>query len=58
MWENKNFGHLYALSIPHHAGKDLPVGTRNSILDQLDGDLMAWDEWLSDEAGEDEEEQR
>ncbi len=48
MWESAQFS-LFPLSIPHHGGRDLPVGTKNSILDQLEDDLLAWEEELSEE---------
>ncbi len=48
MWESAEFS-LFPLSIPHHGGRDLPVGTKNSILDQLEDDLLAWEEELSEE---------
>lgn len=34
------------LSIPHHGGAALPRGTKNSILDALDGDCDAWEDYL------------
>ena len=34
MWENTNFG-LYPLAIPHHWGRDLSIGVKNSILDHF-----------------------
>jgi hypothetical protein len=53
MWESSEFDELYALSIPHHAGRDLAIGTKNSILDQLENDLLAWEAKLEkDEEGE------
>ena len=48
MWESAKFS-LFPLSIPHHGGRDLPVGTRNSILNQLEDDILAWEEELSEE---------
>jgi hypothetical protein len=42
MWMSTEFP-LRPLSIPHHGGKDLPVGTRNSIIDQLEDDLACWE---------------
>jgi hypothetical protein len=48
-YESENFPHLRPLSIPHHKGRDLPTGTKNSILNQLEEDLDAWDEVLSRE---------
>ena len=49
MWENTKFDQLYALSIPHHGGRDLSLGTQRSILDQLEDDVLAWEEWLGDD---------
>jgi hypothetical protein len=46
MWVNREFPALFPLAIPHHGGKDLPIGTRNSVLDQLEDDVLAWDEAL------------
>jgi hypothetical protein len=55
-WESQEFADVYPLSIPHHGGKDLPIGTRRSILDQLQEDVFAWerrlDEKEDDEDGE------
>ncbi len=48
MWESAGFG-LFPLAIPHHGGRDLPVGTKNSILNQLEDDILAWEEELSEE---------
>jgi len=48
MWESAVFK-LFPLAIPHHGGRDLPVGTRNSILDQLEDDILSWEEKLSEE---------
>jgi hypothetical protein len=48
MWESTDF-RLFPLSIPHHGGRDLPIGTKNSILDQLEDDILAWEEELSEE---------
>ena len=47
MYESKTFLHLRPLSIPNHKGRDMPSGTKNSILNQLEDDLEAWDEALS-----------
>ena len=49
MWESTEFGDLFVLSIPDHGGRDLPPGTKNSILDQLEGDILRWDEKFDDE---------
>jgi hypothetical protein len=42
-WINERFPGLRPLSIPRHGGKDLAVGTKNSILNQLEDDLNAWE---------------
>ena len=52
MWEREEFGNLYALSIPHHGSKDVLVGTKNSILDQLEDDIIAWEVRLDEEESE------
>ncbi len=49
MWESEEFGNLYALSIPHHGGKDVLIRTKNSILDQLEDDIIAWEVRLDEE---------
>lgn len=49
MWVSQEFDYLRPLSIPHHGGKDLPGGTRNSILDQLEEDVLAWEQQLHEE---------
>lgn len=46
---NTAFPMLRPLSIPKHKGRDLPTGTKNSILDQMDEDLIAWDERLAEQ---------
>ena len=51
-WENNTFPELPALTIPHHGGKDLPVGTKNSILNQLEDDFLAWELQLTNEESE------
>jgi hypothetical protein len=43
---------VYPLSIPHHGGRDLAPGTRNSILNVLEGDVIAWEERLGPEDDE------
>jgi hypothetical protein len=45
-WESDLPG-CYPLSIPDHGGKDIPPGTCNSILDQLEGDIIAHETTLS-----------
>jgi hypothetical protein len=54
MWESAEFD-LYALAIPHHGGRDLAPGTQNSILNQLENDLAAWDQKLGDEEADEDE---
>jgi len=44
------------LSIPHHGGRDLAPGTRNSILNVLEADVLAWEERLGPYGGEELEE--
>lgn len=46
MWESEPFPELRPLSIPDHKGRDMPRGTKNSILDQLEEDLLAWEQRL------------
>jgi hypothetical protein len=55
MWESEQFD-LFALSIPDHGGKDLAIGTQRSILNQLEDDVLAWEERLSGEDNDNEEE--
>ncbi len=43
------FAHLPPLAIPHHGGRDLAPGTRDSILDQLEDDVHEWDVKLADD---------
>jgi hypothetical protein len=54
MWESEF--ELPVLSIPDHGGKDLPIGTRNSIANQLEEDIEAWDLHLSEEGDEENDE--
>src|SRR5262245_43562288 len=44
---------VYPMSIPHHGGRDLAPGTRNSILNVLEGDAIVWEERLGLEDDED-----
>lgn len=53
VWVNPELGVL-PLSIPHHGGRDLADGTKNSILNQLEDDLLAWEEKLGDRGDGDE----
>lgn len=40
---------LFPLSIPHAKGGDLKPKTKNSILNQLEGDVLAWEEILQEQ---------
>lgn len=54
MWESTAFGNLFPLSIPMHGGgRDIPPGTKNSMLDQLEEDVFAWEERLDAEEEDD-----
>lgn len=49
VWES-DLDDVYPLSIPHHGGgRDLPNGTKNSILNSLEVDLEAWEQHLAAE---------
>jgi len=48
MWESKEFPSLFVLSIPKHGGRDIPLGTKNSILDQLEDDVLEWENRLDE----------
>ena len=51
-WDQIELTGLYPLTIPHHGGKDFRPGTKKSLLDQLEGDIEAWEAYLSEsEAG-------
>jgi hypothetical protein len=52
MWESDEFRELPPLSIPDHGGRDLAIGTKNSILIQLEDDILAWEERLGEEDDE------
>ena len=56
LWESVVFPALDDLSIPHHGGRDIPTGTKRSILDQLEEDVAAWEQNL--EADEETEGER
>jgi hypothetical protein len=49
VWESTEFDHLYPVSIPRHGARTVSIGTKNSILDQLEDDIQAWDMRLEDE---------
>jgi hypothetical protein len=46
---------VYPLSIPHLGGRDLAPGTKNSILDVLEEDVLAWEEKLGPKQDEETE---
>ena len=52
MWESEQFAELAPLSIPHHGKKDLPKPTRDSILNQLEEDLLEWEQYLESNDGD------
>jgi len=58
-WVITVFPELPPLSIPHHGGGDLKKGTKNSIVNQLEDDLLAWEELLEEqhETGEEGQEE-
>lgn len=43
---SEKFPDLRPLSIPNHKGRDLATGTKNSILNQLEDDLLEWEDSL------------
>ena len=52
MWESTEFDELFVLAIPNHKGRDMAPVTINKILNQLEGDISAWEErLLEDEDG-------
>ena len=48
-WVNLEFPELRPFSIPAHGGKDLSTGVKFSLLNQIEDDINAWDERLSQE---------
>jgi hypothetical protein len=40
---NLEFLDLPPLAIPHHGGRDLPIGTKTSILNVLEEDILRWE---------------
>jgi hypothetical protein len=40
----------FPLSIPNGKGRDLPPGTKKSVLNQLEGDVEAWEMLLEEQA--------
>jgi len=58
MWDNVQFPELPVLSIPHHGGgRDLSTRVQRSVLDQLEDDLLAWENQLDDEQQDDEQQE-
>lgn len=55
MWESEEFDNLFALSIPHHGSKDVLTGTKHSILNQLEDDIIAWEERLDEEENDEDD---
>ena len=47
-WESDDFPFLDPISIPHHGGRDLAPGTKNSVINCLEAYAVAWEEKLSD----------
>jgi hypothetical protein len=47
VWESMEFHDLRPLSIPDHGGRDLSPGVLRSILNQLEDDLVSWDERIT-----------
>ena len=54
MWMSGQFT-LPPLAIPHHGGRDVPTGTKNSILNQLEDDILEWEDWIEEHGNGDEE---
>jgi hypothetical protein len=52
VWQSTEFTELFVLSIQDHGGKDLAIGTKNAILDQLEDDIAAWETRLGEEEDE------
>jgi hypothetical protein len=52
MYESEPFPNLRPLSIPMHKGRDMPTGTKNSILNQLEEDIDAWHELITKQGRE------
>lgn len=55
VWESQSFERLFPLAIPHHGGRDLAPGTLRSIISQLEEDVAAWEEWLSEQDDSDDD---
>jgi hypothetical protein len=54
-WVSTEFDNLSPLAIPHHGGRDLTIGTKNSILNQLELDIAEWEQRLDVEDGDHDE---
>jgi hypothetical protein len=49
-WANSEFPNLRPLSIPDHGGgRDLSPRVRKSVLNELENDIDAWDQKLTEE---------
>jgi hypothetical protein len=46
MWESEVFPDLFPLAIPYHGGKDISPGVQRTILNQMDEDVLRWEEVL------------
>jgi hypothetical protein len=51
-WVSTEFGNLFPLAIPHHGSRDLTIGTKNSILSQLELDIAEWEQRLYEKDGD------
>jgi len=51
-WVSRDFPELRPLSIPDHGGRDIPYGTKQSILNQLEDDVYSWEELLLQQESE------
>jgi hypothetical protein len=51
-WVSTEFGNLFPLAIPHHGSRDLTIGTKNSILSQLELDIAEWERRLDEKDGD------
>ena len=47
IWVSPHKGSM-PLSIPYSKGRDLAPGTRNSVLNQLEEDVLVWEEVLAE----------
>ena len=51
-WVSTEFDNLFPLAIPHHGSRDLTIGTKNSILNQLELDIAEWEQRLDEKDGD------